>query len=180
MNGLIGLISLSALLLAVSGQLYNLSPSYSAQGALTRSEDGVATFTGTFSVSVDINWRLRLVEEAIVSTAGVEYNNIRLTSESDNETYSSVNNVCTQSTVDNDVNYPINTNVWDLYAAGTEDPIGTYIFTQDGITRLVKIVNGELVGFTFINGTTIIVTVITNFDNLTPAFSTFLLPNDSK
>ena len=69
-------------------------------------------------------------------------------------------------------------NVWDLYAAGTEDPIGTYIFTQDGITRLVKIVNGEPVGFTYINGTTIIVTVITNFYNSTPAFPTFLLPSE--
>ena len=178
MNGLIGLVSLSAFLLVVSGQLSTLSPSYSLQGILNRTENGELSLTATFGVSVDIDRRLRLVEEIVTTTGGVVYNNIRLTSENDGEAYSSVNDVCTQSRFDIDIIFPLNTNVWDLYAAGTESPTGTYTFTQNGITHTVTIVNEEPARIIFTSGTTEIVALITNFNNTTPDFSTFSLPSE--
>ena len=99
MNGLIGLISLSALLLAVSGQLSTLSLSYSLQGTVPRSENGVSTLTAAYSVSVDINRRLQFVDEIVTpTTGGIVSNKLRLSSESDSTTYLSVNNVKTNST----------------------------------------------------------------------------------
>ena len=175
---LIGLISLSALLLAVSGQLSTLSPSYSFQGTVNRTEFGAQTLTGNASVSVDITRRLRLVFENITTTAGDVFNNIKLTSESDSTTYFSSNGDCTESVQDSDAVYPINTNVWDLYAAGTEDPTGTYTFTRNLITYTVAIVNGVPSEFTFVSGNTVIVTVVANFDNTIPPFSTFSLPSE--
>ena len=178
MNGLIGLISLSAFLLAVSGQFLTLSPSYSLQGIVVRSENGAPILSAAYSVSVDIYRILRLVEEAVTVTGGrVVSNNLRLTSGNDGEAYNSVNNVCTQSSFDVDIIFPLDTNVWDLYADGTESPTGTYTFTQNDITHSVTIVNGEPAGFTFSFGTTEIAITVTNFNNTTPDFSTFCLPS---
>ena len=178
MNGVIGFISLSALLLAVSGQLSTLSPSYSLQGTVARTDNSAPISTGTVSASVDIDRSLRFVEDTITTTGGSVSNNTRLYSENDSATYERINNVCTERAFDTDINFPINTNVWDLFANGTEAPAGTYTFTLDSITHTVTIVNGEPVGFTFSFGTIVLTIVVTNFDNSTPAFSTFLLPSE--
>ena len=179
MNGLIGLISLSAFLLIVSGQFPSLSPSYSYQGALVRSVDGNQILTATYRISVDIDRRLQFVDESETLTAGgVVSNNLRLSSENDSATYLSVNNVCTETAFDPNIYSPINTNVWDLYAAGTESPVGTYTFSLGGLTCQVTIVNGEPASFTFSFNTTVIAIAITNFDNMTPALSTFSLPSE--
>ena len=175
MNGLIGLISLSALLLTVSGQFPSLSPSYSLQGGIARTENGIVVLTGTYSVSVDITRRLQFVDET-VTTTGIVSNNLRLSIEADSATYLSVNGVCDCVTYNPNIVFPLNTNVWDLYATGTESPTGTYSFTQDGITYQVTIINGIPASFIFSFGTTILVIAVTNFDNTTPDFSTFSLP----
>ena len=177
MNGLIGLISLSALLLAVSGQLSSLSPSYSMQGTQATSVSSFPVSTGSIGVSVDIDRRLRLVDEITTTIGGVS-NNIRLYSEMDITTYESVNNVCTESTANVDAFISPSTNVWDLYAAGTENPTGTYTYTQGSYTHTVTIVNGEPASFVFSFDITKIAIAVTNFDNTTPAFSTFPLPNE--
>ena len=173
MDGLIGLISLSLLLLAVSGQLSTLSPSYSAQGILTTTY-GTQTVTVAVSVSVDIDRRLRLVD---LTVPGL-YSRIRLYSEREITTYESTNGVCTADTVNADIIIPPSTNVWDLYAAGTESPTGTYTYTQGGYTHTVTIVNGEPASFIYSFGITVIDIVVTNFDNSTPPFSTFTLPSE--
>ena len=129
MNGVIGLISLSALLLAVSGQLSTLSPSYSLQGTVARTDNSAPISTGTLSASVDIDRSLRFVEDTITKTGGSVSNNTRLYSENDSATYERINNVCTERAFDTDINFPINTNVWDLFTNGTEAPAGTYTFS---------------------------------------------------
>ena len=120
----ISLVSLSALLLAVSGHLSNLSPSYSLQGGQIRTENGVLTLAASYSVSVDINQQLQFVEETVTTTSGIFSENIRLSSENEYATYLSVNGVCSSVAFDPNVIFPLNTNVWDLYAAGTESPAG--------------------------------------------------------
>ena len=170
---IISLISLSALLLSVTAQFPTLSPSYSLQGRLT--ENGVSTL---IAVSVDINRRLQFVGETVTTTAGLVPNNIILSSEDDSVTYLSVNNVCTETAFDPNVTFPLNTNVWDLYAAGTEISAGTYKITQNGIMHVVTIINGSPVSFIFVSGTTVTFIIVTNFDNFTPAFSTFCLPSE--
>ena len=178
MNGLIRLISLLAFLLAVSGQFPTLSPSYSFQGALNRSVDGNQTLTAAYSVSVDITRRLQFVDETVAPTAGAVSNNLRLSSENDSATYLSVNNVCTQTAFNPNIFSPININVWDLYANGTESPVGTYTFALGGLTCQITIVNGEPASFTFSFNTTVIAITIANFDNSTPDLSTFSLPSE--
>ena len=94
MKNLIGLISLSAFLLCVSGQFPTLSPSYSLQGGISRSDNGALTLSGAYSVFVDINRRLQFVDETLTLISGTISNNLRLSSENDSATYLSVNNVC--------------------------------------------------------------------------------------
>ena len=178
MNGLVGLICLSALLLAVSGQLSNLSPSYSLQGSLQRTENGEPTLVATFSVSVDINQRLQFVEESVSTTTGITSDNIRLSSENDDATYLSVNQVCSSVAFDPNAIFPLNTNVWDLYAAGTEPSPGTYNFTENGIIHQVTIINGIPLSFNFTFGNTEIIIEVFNFTNAIPPFSTFSLPSE--
>ena len=169
------LIILSTLLLAVSGQLSNLSPSYSLQGALARTENGELTLTAAYSVAVDITLGLQYVDE-VVTASGAVSDNMRLSSENDSATYLSVNNVCTETAFNPNVIFPLNTNVWDMYATGTESPAGTYTFTQDGITYQVTLINGIPASFTFSFSSTVIIVSVSNFNNITPDFSTFSLP----
>ena len=177
MNGLISLISLSALLLAVSGQFPTLSPDYSLQGTISI-VDGNEVSTGPYSVSVDIVRSMRLVVETLTVTGGGPVlNNIRLYSDDDGAAYISVNNFCTQYSLDEDAIFPIDTNVWDLYANGTELSPGTYTFIQDSITHTVMIINGVPGVFTFTNGNTVTTITVTNFDDAIPDFSTFCLPS---
>ena len=178
MNGLIGLICWSALLLAVSGQFPTLSPSYSLTGTLGRIEDSVATLSGTYTVFVDITRRLQYVNETVTTTGGAVSNNLRLSSERNDATYLSVNGVCDRVAFNPNVIFPLNTNVWDMYEAGTESPSGTYTFTQDGITYQVTMSNDVPVIFTFSFGTTVIAITVSYFNNTPPAFSTFSLPSE--
>ena len=159
MNYLIGLICLSAILFVVSGQLSSLSPSYSLQGALTQTEDGTLTLGGAFSVFVDITQQLQIVDETITTTSGGFSDNLRLSSSTDSATYLRVNSVCTETAFDPNVYFPLE-NVWDLYAAGTENPVGTFTFTQNDITYQVIIVNGIPASFTFSFDTTVITAVV--------------------
>ena len=177
MKNLIGLISLSAFLLAVSGQFPTLSPSYSLQGGLSRRNNGALALSGAYSVSVDINRRLQFVDETLTLISGTISNNLRLSSENDSATYLSTNNVCNQIQFNPNDIFPLDTNVWDLYADGTESPTGTYTFTQGIITYVVTIVNGEPASFTFSFSNSIIAIVVANFNNTTPDFSTFCLPS---
>ena len=177
MNGLISLISLSALLLAVSGQFPTLSPDYSLQGTISI-VDGNEVSSGPYSVSVDIVRSMRLVVETLTVTGGGPVsNNIRLYSDDDGAAYISVNNLCTQYSLDEDAIFPIDTNVWNLYAAGTELSPGTYSFTQDDIIHTVTIINGVPGVFTFTTGNTVTTITVTNFDDAIPDFSTFSLPS---
>ena len=172
MNGLISLISLSALLLAVSGQSPNLSPSYSLQGPIVRKENNVQVLAGDYSVSVDVIRRLQFVNDNVVS------NNLRLSSEADSATYLSVNGVCSVTAFNPNIIFPLNINVWNLYATGTESPNGTYSFTQSGLTYQVTIVNDIPASFTFSYSNIAIAITVTNFNNTTPDYSTFCLPSE--
>ena len=178
MNGLIGVISLSALLLTVSGQLSALSSSYSLQGRITRRIDGIPILAGPYSVSVDISRQLQFVDESLIPIKGDVSNNLRLSSADDSATYRSVNGVCSETAFNPNIIFPLNTNVWNLYANGTESPTGTYSFTQDDITYQVTIINDIPASFTFCFDTTIIGIAVSNFNNTTPAFSTFSLPTE--
>ena len=155
----------------------NLSPSYSLQGSLVRTVNGLQASTVTYSVSVDVNRQLQFVDET-VTTKRVVSNTLRLSSEADSATYRSINGVCSETIFSATNVFPLDTNVWDLYAAGTESPAGTYSYTQNGITRQVTIVNEIPVLFTFSLRTTIIAITVTNFNNITPTFSTFSLPTE--
>ena len=157
--------------------LSNLSPRYSLQGALTRTEDGTLTTTADYSVVVNIDLRLQYVQE-IATTSGVVSNNLRLSSETDSATYLSVNGMCTETAFSPDDIFPIDSNVWDLYATGTEDPAGTFTFTQYGITYQLTTDNGNPTSFTSSFNTTVIVITVINFDNVTPGYSTFTLPSE--
>ena len=168
---LISLISLSTLLLAVSGQFPTLSPSYSFQGVLTTSANGVPSTPGDYSLSVDISRGLELVNGVVASNGGVD-TFITLYSENDNAVYFAENSVCNETAFIPNPLFPVNTNVWDLYAAGTESPAGTYTFTQGDVTQQVVIVNGTLVSFMFSFGISEIAVTVSNFDNTTPDFST--------
>ena len=177
-NLLISLISLSVLLLSVTAQFPTLSPSYSLEGTISLNFNLGATFVGPYSESVDITRGLAIMDYAVTSNTGVVLNVITLVSVNDNATYFSVNNVCNQTVFDPNILFPLNTNVWDLYAAGTESPPGTFTFTQDGNTHTVTIVNGVPASLTLMIGTTVQIIVVTNFNNLAPPFSTFLLPSE--
>ena len=175
MNGLIGLISLSALLLAVSGQFPTLSPSFSYQGTVVAT--GTVSFTGTISQAVDIDRGLAYerITQTVIGQDPVT--TIALLSANDNTLYASVDGTCTQITLPND-SIPLDRNVWDMYANAVEGPIGTFTLTQNGIVTVIVIVNGEPAVISVTSGTTVSVVTISNYDNTTPAFSTFSLPSE--
>ena len=175
---LISLISFSAFLLAVSGQFPTLSPSYSFSGTGLRREF-IQSVTFTFDVSIDIDRRLQRLE--LDTTSGVSANFIEISSASDLASYTSVNGMCLDTTTyDPTIYYPIDFNVWELYAAGTESPNGTYSFTQSGITHRVVIEDGLPTAFEFeiAFGNTFIGLTVDNFNDTTPDFSTFCLPSE--
>ena len=144
MNGLTGLISLSALLLAVSGQLSSLSPNYSYQGIIAATVNGQASYTGTICQSVDMNRGLSIGD----TTTGLAFiNKITLYSVADVTMYVSISEVCVERALTaNDI--PYDTNIWDLYAAGVEFPTGIFTFTRGITIYQVTIVNGEPAIFT--------------------------------
>ena len=172
---LISLISFSAFLLAVSGQFPTLSPSYSFTGTGLRTEsDQSGAFT--FEVSIDMDRRLQRLETA--TTSGVFVNFIEISSANDLATYTSVNGVCRDATTYDPSNfYPIDINVWELYAAGTESPNGIYSFTLSNIIHRVVIEDELPTSFEFAFGDTVIELIVDNFNDTTPDFSTFCLPS---
>ena len=171
MNGLIGLFSLSALLLAVSGEFPNLSPSYSFQANVVQTRDGRVISTSSIIVATDITRRLSYLE---LIGGGSSY--IILYSENDSTLYVAVNGVCSVTPIPS-ANNPLDTNIWDPYAAGTESPAGTFTYTENSVTRQLTIVNGEPAVFTDTNSISVSVTNVTNFE-MPPAFSTFSLPSE--
>ena len=103
---------------------------------------------------------------------------IALFSVNDNTVYVSVNGSCDESTfANNRLINPFDTNVWDLYAAGTESPAGTFTYTEGGSTYKLTIVNGVPAVFTRTNSFSETVTTVTNFE-MPPAFSIFSLPSE--
>ena len=107
---------------------------------------------------------------------GIYKTSISLYSENDNATYISVNGLCNVTT-DSYIIALLDTNLWSPYAAGTESPVGTFTYTQNGTTRQLTIVNGVPAVFIDTNSTSITVTTVTNFE-MPPAFSTFCLPSE--
>ena len=177
-NLLTSLISLSALLLSVTAQFPVLSPSYTISGTGLRTESGQPSTFFTYEIYIDIDRQLRRIEESD-TTSGVITNFIEISSANDQATYTSVDEVCADSTTYNpNLNFPLDTNVWELYAAGTESPVGTYTFTRDNILHRVEIEDGlpTLLGFAF--GNVAIAFNVDSFRNPTPAFSTFSLPSE--
>ena len=176
MNGLIGLFSLSALLLAVSGQFPNLSPSFSFQGNFVQTANGQVT-TGTIIRAIDITRRLAYSESAGTLSDGSSQTFISLYSENDNTVHFVVDGVCNETPFAS-VNNPFNTSTWDLYAAGTESPAGTFTYIQGIATEQLTIVNGVPAVFNSTGSFSVYVITVTNFYNTTPAFSIFSLPNE--
>ena len=173
---LISLISFSAFLLAVSRQFPTLSPSYSFSGTGLRIRDLNQSVNFTFEVSIDIDRRLQRLE--LDTTSGVSATYIEISSASDLATYTSVNGMCLNTTTYVPrPNYPIDFNVWEQYAAGTESPNGTYSFTLSNITHRVVIEDGFPTSFEYAFGNTVIELTVDNFNNMTPDFSTFFLPS---
>ena len=175
MNGLIGLISLSALLLAVSGQFPTLSPSFSYQGNVIAT--GTVSFTGTISQAVDIDRGLAYerITQTVIGQDPVT--TIALLSANDNALYASIDGTCTEIVLPND-SIPLDRNVWDVYANAVENPTGTFTLTQSGAISQVVIVNGVPARISGTIGTEVEVITVTNYDNTTPAFSTFSLPSE--
>ena len=181
MYTLIGLISLSGLLLAVSGQLSNLSPSYSVQGFATRNESGSLARNGPYNVSVDITRKLQYVNENITNTTGFFARNLKMSSVYDNTSILSINGVCNSGPLSPNEIFLLDMNIWELFANGTESPPGTYTFTLDDIRHQVVLVNGIPVSFTifFDNPVpTVFLVTVNYFNNTPPAFSTFTLPSE--
>ena len=176
MNGLIGLFSLSALLLSVSGQFPDLSPSYFLQGNLVQTVNDQVTI-GTTIQAIDITKRLAYVSWELTDPmpGGNSLNIIELYSENDNVRYFVLNGVCNETTFF--FYNPLNTSIWDLYAAGTESPTGTFTYTQSGSTYKLTIVNGAPAVFTRNSSILETVTTVTNFE-MPPAFSRFSLPSE--
>ena len=132
MNGLIGLLSFAALLLAVSGQFPKLSPSYSFRGNIVQTMNGQVT-TGAIIRAIDTTRRLVYFEGTTV-TGGMSQISIELYSENDDATYISENGMCNETT-DSYFSTLLDTDNWDRYAAGTESPVGTFTSTsQSGVT----------------------------------------------
>ena len=106
--------------------------------------------------------------------------NVReISSANDQATYTSVNELCHDNTDYRPIPiFPIDTNVWELYAAGIESPAGTYTFTQNDIVHQVVIEDElpKLIVFAF--GSTKLTLNIDNFRNKAPEFSTFSLPSE--
>ena len=178
MNGPMGFISLSAFLLAVSGQFPTLSPSYSIEGIISITENGAAVSTSIYSGSVDISRGLGFVDETETTASGVVTNIIEISSLYDGAAYFSDNNMCNEITFESNVNFPIDTNVWDSYVNATESPAGTFTITKGDITLQVTIVNGVPDLFTTTTDTSLTTFAVKNFDNFTPDFSTFYLPSE--
>ena len=178
MNGSMGFISLSAFLLAVSGQCPTLSPSYSIEGIISITENGAAVSTSIYSGSVDISRGLGFVDETETTASGVVTNIIEISSLYDGAAYFSDNNMCNEITFESNVNFPIDTNVWDSYVNATESPAGTFTITKGDITFQVTIVNGVPGLFATTTDTSLITFAVKNFDNFTPDFSTFCLPSE--
>ena len=128
MNGLISLISLSALLLAVSGQFPTLSPSYSFQATTAATANDQPEFVGSTTVAVDVTRGLEY-GDATITTAGNTERIISLYSQNDNAVYTSLDGVCTDTATDPNIN-PLDVNAWDLFAAGVESPVGTFTYTK--------------------------------------------------
>ena len=118
------------------------------------------------------------MDETVTTTTGVVSDNLRLSSGTDSATYLSVNGVCSVIALSPNIISPLNTNVWDLYAAGTESPTGTFTSTQSGTVNQVTILNGEPLLISSTTGTSEISIIVTHFDNTTPDFSTFSLPSE--
>ena len=177
MNGLIGLISLSALLLAVSGQLSNLSPSYSLTGTIVSSSSGVTGSTVTISLSVDITRELQYIE-ATQTVDGTTTSGSGISSGNDDATYVITDGVCSEGELAPNQFFPLDSNIWDMFAAGTESPPGTYTITDSGVTTQLTLVNGRPAFITITALSIVTVITITNFENTPPAFSTFSLPSE--
>ena len=175
MNGLISLFSLSVLLLAVSGEFPDLSPSYSYRGNLLQTVSGQVV-TGTYIQAIDTTRRLAYTESDVTLPDGSSQTIILLHSVNDNTLYSVVNGECDETTIPS-VNNPLNTNKWELYADGTESPPGTYTYTAGDFTERVTIVNGVPAVFTITTTNLVLVTTVTNFE-MPPAFSIFSLPSE--
>ena len=96
MNGSMSFISLSAFLLAVSGQFPTLSPSYSIEGIISTTENGAAVSTSIYSGSVDISRGLGFVDETETTASRVVTNIIEISSLFDGAAYFSDNDVCNE------------------------------------------------------------------------------------
>ena len=153
----------------------NLSPSYSYQGTVTVT--GTTSFTGPVSQAVDINRGLGYLRTTTTVTGQDPITTVGLYSANDNALYTSVDGTCTQTVLPSG-GIPVDRNVWDMYANGTENPAGTFTYTQNGITNQVTIVNGEPATISATTSTLVSVITISNFDNTTPDFSTFSLPSE--
>ena len=155
-----------------------LSPSYSFQGNLIRTENGVQKFDGPYYLAVDVTRELQFVDETIASTLGITSDNIRISSVNDDTTYYSASGVCTTVAYTPHVVFPLITNVWLSYLNGIESPNGTYTFVSSGITHQVVMVNGKPLSFLITFDTTELIITVSNFNNTTPDFSTFTLPSE--
>ncbi|KAI6659014.1 hypothetical protein LOD99_14690 [Oopsacas minuta] len=155
-----------------------LSPSYSFRGELVRTENGVQKFDGPYFLAVDVIRQLQFVDETVSSTGGITSDNIRISSVNDDITYFSANEVCYPVAYTPHEMFPVSTNVWLSYLAGTESPNGTYTFIDNYITHQVVMVNGKPASFYITFATTEINITVSYFNDTTPDFSTFTLPSD--
>ncbi|KAI6660340.1 hypothetical protein LOD99_13928 [Oopsacas minuta] len=181
MNSLFITLIVSTLLLNVSAQFPALSPSYSLSGRGFRSESSSSPGTVfSYDVSVDIDRQLLLYEEASTTTL-VTFTSVtfQLSSGNDETTYISVNGECDITTTSiPSISFPIDTNVWFMYANGSESPAGTYGFSQDRVFHEVVIEDGYPVEFSFSFGNSFVTLTVENFSDQKPDFSTFCLPSE--
>ena len=133
-------------------------------------------FTGTTIRAIDIIRKLAYLEVTNTISEGSSVTEIGLYSENNSTVYVVVNGVCNETNIPSNTN-PLNTNIWDPYAAGTESPAGTFTYTQGSTTYKLTIVNGVPAVFNTTNSFSETVTTVTNFE-MPPAFSIFCLPTE--
>ena len=175
------ILCLASLLVAVSGQFPNLSPSFSFEGSLVR------TFTsGTildsfprYNLAVDISRQLQKVDQLEDSD-----NTITISSGSDDANYRSESpflsgrsRTCSRRFLRPSDYFPIDSNVWEDFADSVESPPGTFTHSTFFDTLTVVIENGVPVSYTIDSGTITTIT-FTSYSDEVPAHSVFSLPSE--
>ena len=115
---------------------------------------------------------------------GFSSERVVLSSVSDNATYETVEQLFSGSCVMTSLNpnpyFPIDMNVWELFATAVESPAGTFTYTEGITSYAIVIENGLPVTYTISVSLIGIETIITvdSFSNQAPAHSEFSLPSE--